>query len=46
MTMEYEGARGNTALEMEPKRWAYLFDDDVRRLGLENITQSLTNETR
>ena len=36
------------------KRWAYLyrifkhsisFDDDVRRLGLQNITQSLTNET-
>ena len=44
MTMEYEGARGNTALEME-KALGISFDDDARRLGLENITQSLTNET-
>ena len=44
MTMEYEGARGNTALEME-KALGISFDDDVRRLGLQNITQSLTNET-
>ena len=44
MTMGYEGARGNTALEME-KALGISFDDDTRRLGLQNITQSLTNET-
>ena len=44
MTIGYEGARGNTALEME-KALGISFDDDVRRLGLQNITQSLTNET-
>ena len=44
MTMGYEGARGNTALEME-KALGISFDDDARRLGLQNITQSLTNET-
>ena len=44
MTMEYEGARGNTALEME-KALGISFDDDARRLGLQNITKSLTNET-
>ena len=45
MTMEYEGARGNTALEME-KALGISFDDDLaRRLGLQNITKSLTNET-
>ena len=44
MTIGYEGARGNTALEME-KALGISFDDDTRRLGLQNITQSLTNET-
>ena len=44
MTMGYEGARGNTALEME-KALGISFDDDARRLGLQNITKSLTNET-
>ena len=44
MTMEYEGARGNTALEME-KALGISFDDDARRLELQNITKSLTNET-
>ena len=44
MTIGYEGARGNTALEME-KALGISFDDDARRLGLQNITQSLTNET-
>ena len=43
MTIGYEGARGNTALEME-KALGISFDDDVRRLGLQNITQTcLTN---
>ena len=40
VTMGYEGARGNTALEME-KALGISFDDDTRRLGLQNITQSL-----
>ena len=44
MTIGYEGARGNTALEME-KALGISFDDDARRLGLQNITKSLTNET-
>ena len=43
MTIEYEGARGNTALEME-KVLGISSDDNVRRLGLQNITQSITNE--
>ena len=38
MTMGYEGARGNTALEME-KALGISFDDDTRRL------RNLTNET-
>ena len=44
MTMGYEGARGNTALEME-QALGISFDDDARRFGLQNITQSLTTET-
>ncbi len=43
MTIEYEGARSNTALEME-KALGISSDDNTRRLRLQNITQSLTNE--
>ncbi len=43
MTMTYEGARGNTALEME-KALGIPSEDDARRLGLKNITDSLTSE--
>ena len=43
MTIEYEGARGNTALEME-KALGISSEDNVRRLGLQNITDSLTSE--
>ena len=39
MTMGYEGARGNTALEME-KALGISFDDDTRRLGLQNISSA------
>ena len=44
MTMGYEGARGNTALEME-KALGISFDDDKsRRLGLQNIILSKSNQ--
>ena len=43
MTMTYEGARGNTALEME-KALGISSEDNTRRLRLQNITDSLTNE--
>ena len=43
MTMTYEGAQGNTALEME-KALGISSEDNTRRLGLQNITDSLTSE--